>query len=265
VFFLAWRDALMKGRKAMRRMHGLCSLAMLLAWLGAVRADDKCQQILDRAIQAHGAAKLEKQPAAIWKRKGMLSVVGLNIPFTGERYEAAKDRYRNEMSLEIAGERHQSVTVFNGKQGWSVRNNVLDEMPEEVLTEAKEQAHIDWAQRLYPLKDQAYTLSPVPDITVDDRPAEGFKVSHKGYRDLTFYFDTRTHLLAKCICQGRDSQTFELVSQEEFYSNYKDVNGIQVAMTRRIKLAGEDFMEIEIVEFRAALKLDEKLFQKPGK
>jgi hypothetical protein len=249
----------------MRIRCGLLGLALLLAVGAWAAADEKSTQLLEQAIAAHQATKLEKLTAATWKGKGTVRIAGMKIPFTGPWLVAGRDKMRIELQMEIAEDKVTVLNIYNGKEGWTVFGGELNDLDQEGLEEMKEVAHVNWAQSLWPLWDKAYKLSPVPDITIDGKTAQGFKVSREGHRDFTFYFDAQSHLLVKCTCQARDEESHELVQQEEFYSNYKEVAGIKVPMMYQIKRAGEMFLEAETSAYIPAEKLEDKLFQKPEK
>jgi len=60
-----------------------------------------------------------------------------------------------------------------------------------------------WVAMLAPLKDKAYTLAPIGEVKVEDRPALGLRVSRKGNRDINLYFDKKTYLRVKTNTASR--------------------------------------------------------------
>ena len=53
------------------------------------------------------------------------------------------------------------------------------------------------------------------------------------------------------------------VSQDVFYSDYKEVDGIKRAMKTKILRDGKKFLEMETSDFKPVEKLDDKVFAKP--
>src|SRR5436190_7796923 len=126
----------------MRTTCALLGVALLLAGLTtAAGADEKCQQLLEQAIKAHGADKLEKQPASIWKGKGTIQLTGMKIPFTGEWTVGGPNKMRIDLQMEIGGDRIQILTIYNGKQGWTVFGGDVNDLEEDALEEMKETAY----------------------------------------------------------------------------------------------------------------------------
>ena len=130
------------------------------------------------------------------------------------------------------------------------------------LAEAKEEAYGEWVATLLPLMDKAFTLAPLGEIRVDQRPAAGVKVSRVGRRDVNLYFDKATGLLVKIEARVKDDDGQE-VTEETFLSDYRDVQGTKQAMKTTVKRDGKPYLESEVTECRLAEKLDDGVFAKP--
>jgi len=114
------------------------------------------------------------------------------------------------------------------------------------------------------LLDREYKLSPLGEEKIDDRPAIGLHVEHRGFRDLNLYFDKENYLLLKVETRIKDPlRGGEEVAAETLYSDYRDVDGIMTARKVTIKYDGKTYIESEITEAKYAEKLDDKVFEKP--
>jgi hypothetical protein len=137
-------------------------------------------------------------------------------------------------------------------------------MPPERLAEQKEEIYAAWVADLVALKEKMFTLSSLGETNVDGKPAVGVKVSSKGHRDINLYFDKETGLLAKSETRVKDEMLGgQEVGQETFYSDYKEVQGVKVAMKAVIKRDGKLYVEADTTEYIPAEKLDDNLFLKP--
>src|SRR4051794_12104141 len=170
----------------------LVALAPEAARVG--RSEEKAgpRAIIDKAIQAAGGeAKLAQFKAHTWTEKGTYYGMGDGLPYTGKYAVQWPDRF----SMEIEG---FFKMVVNGDHGWTKGGdgNTM-EMSKEQFAEHKETNLGGYIATLLPLKDKAFTLTPLPEAKVDDRPAAGVQVSHKGHRDVKLYFDKQTGLLVK--------------------------------------------------------------------
>jgi hypothetical protein len=241
-------------------------LSLLLAAAASARADDEAgvKSILDKAIKATGGEeKLAKYKAATWKAKGKINVEGVEIAFTLEAAAQPPKQLRAKSEGEFSGVKFERTQVVNGDKGWISLTGNTQDMPEGDLAAAKEDLYAHWVAMLVPLKDAAFQLAPLPEIKIGDRPAVGVKVSHQGHKDISLYFDKEKGLLLKIQRRVKDLMGQE-VDQETFYTDYKEENGILHPMKQKTKRAGNDFLQIELTEFKPAEQLDPNMFAKPG-
>ena len=113
------------------------------------------------------------------------------------------------------------------------------------------------------LKDKAYTLSALKEVKVNGKAAVGVKVAAKGHKDIELYFDKDSGLQVKTVRVSLDPQTMKDVSYEVIYSDIKEFNGVKHATKALVNQDGKKYMEMEITEFKALDKVDEKEFAKP--
>lgn len=230
------------------------------------RADDKdaMRALVDQAIKAHGGeAVLTKFVAYTLRMKGTLHVQNMAIDFTGDMSTQGANQQRAAIDLEIGGQKVSVINVFNRNKGWVKLNETVLEMNKDQLEEAKEGAYASWLFSLVPLKDEAFTLAPLGEINVDNRPAVGIRVSHKGHRDVNLFFDKKTNLLVKTENRVKDEQANQEVTQETFLGGYDDKGEIRKALKLTLRRDGKLFLEAEISELKALEKLDDSVFDKP--
>ena len=254
----------------MRRLLIPCALVLALAALG--RADDAsdARAVVEKAVKARGGAdNLAKYKADVLKVKGAVHVSGLDIDFTGEISFQQPDKSRAVIEGTVMGTNFKSTRVVNGDKGWI--DDLLGaarqqrDMSKEELAEERESQNANSIIRLAVLTDKAYTLSTVGESKVGDKEAVGILVKCKGYRDVSLFFDKKTHLLLKSETRGKDPQGGgdTEFTQEAFYDDYKEVGDLQVAHKLTIKRDGKAFLESEATEFKPEEKLDDGLFAKP--
>lgn len=254
----------------MRRLLIPCALVLALAALG--RADDAAdaKAVVEKAIKARGGAdNLAKYKADVLKIKGAVHVSGLDIDFTGEISFQQPDKSRTVIEGTVMGTNFKSTRVVNGDKGWI--DDLLGaarqqrDMSKEELAEERESQNANSIARLAVLTDKAYTLSTVGESKVGDKEAVGILVKRKGYRDVSLFFDKKTHLLLKSETRVKDPQGGgdTEFTQEAFYDDYKKVGDLQVAHKLTIKRDGKAFLESETTEFKPEEKLDDGLFAKP--
>ncbi len=252
-----------------KRLSATLALALLFGFLAPARADDKeSRAIIDKAIKAMGGEeKLTKSMKATWKAKGTFHGMGVPIEYTGEWAMLAPEKSRVQINFEVNNEKAMFVMVYDGKQGWRkfVLGNDAMEMDfgKDELEEAKEGLWSSYVGALVPLKDaKVFTLAPLGEVKVENKPALGVKVSSKGHRDLNLYFDKDSGLLVKSEGRVRNEGGQE-VEQEMFFLEYKEFNGAKSPTKIKINREGKLYVDGETTEYQVVDKFDEKTFTKP--
>ena len=245
--------------------YAFLAFGLVLTATVAARADDSAaaRALVDKAIKAQGGeAVLSKWRGGTAKLKGTIHIEGMAAAFTGEFAVQGSDRQKFDIQAEVGGEKFRLVYVLRGDKGWFKFNDDTMELDKEDLAEMQEEAYAGWLATLVPLKDKKFTLAPLGEIQVDQRPALGVKVSSKGHRDLNLYFDKETGLLVKTEARVKDDNDQE-VTEETFLSDYKEVQGTKQATKFITKRDGKPYLEGEVTEYQLAEKLDDGVFAKP--
>ncbi len=117
------------------------------------------------------------------------------------------------------------------------------------LEERLKQVRLAWAERLFPLTDEAYTLSTIDGIEVSGRPTVGIKASHADGGDSRFYFDKETYLIAKIEAMVISPQHGpDPVLREAFYTGRTSYGPSKFKLIYDKKL----FVEGETVDYKVA-------------
>jgi outer membrane lipoprotein-sorting protein len=242
-------------RKALCTAAGVCFA--LLTFLSA-RADDAtdARALIDKAVKATGGKdKLAKYKAQTWNEKGVYHGMGMAQPYTGKYAVLWPDKFR----MEIQG---VFTLVLDGDKGWINSMGETKEMTKEQLTAQQESTYVGHITNLVPLEDKSFTLTTLPEIKVNERPALGVKVVKKGKPDVSLYFDKATTLLVKSSfrAKGEDGKT---VTQDTYLSDYRDVEGVKLPKKIVLKHDDKIYVEAENSDMKLSEKLDDKVFAKP--
>jgi hypothetical protein len=223
--------------------------------------------VIDRAIKAQGGeANMSKQKAAIMKGSGKYYGAGEGIPFTGEWAIQPLTQIRAAIEGKVNDQTFRMVRVVNGDKGWIKFNaEAVKEMTKEEVAEQREELHANWVANLVPLKDKAYQLAPLGESKVDGRDTVGVRVSRKGHRDVSLFFDKASGLLAKTetVVKDLEGGGDKEMTQEVFQSDFKEIDGVKHPMKTVLKRDAKLFVEVEWSEVRPAEKLDESIFARP--
>ncbi|HEV3256354.1 MAG TPA: hypothetical protein VG013_05685 [Gemmataceae bacterium] len=242
---------------------GTLAFGLVLGLAHRALAEDTAQAIIDKAIKAHGGAKKLSTVRGIQaKTKGKIEIAG-GLEFTQETSLQPPDKFKEVLDLEVKGQNVTVTTVFDGKKAWVNANGTTTELEDKFVAEFKEVAHLTRVSRLTTLKDKSFKLSPLGEVKVNDRPAVGIKVSSKGHKDISLYFDKKTGLVAKTERRTLDAMTKAEVTEERIVTEYQDVDGSKVAKNVIVNHDGKKFLEAEVTEVKFVDKIDDSEFDKP--
>jgi hypothetical protein len=249
------------------RTTGIVTLALVLSSAAINRAPAEeaagARALLDRAISAAGGeTRLERFKAAEWTCKGTAHA-STDLAFTEHCFAQWPEQFRNESVVEGGGQKLERALILDGSQGWiKVEKNAVV-MNDAARDEFRDKVHVlRMSATLLPLKEKSVTLKPLDEIKIDGRAAVGLSAGCPGWPDLSLYFDKEKGLLLKCERTVKDPLLGK-VSEETFFSDYHEVEGLQVAQKVSVRRGGKPFLDWAISDFRVRAKLDRALFAAP--
>jgi len=98
---------------------------------------------------------------------------------------------------------------------------------------------------------------------VNGKPAIGVKISKEGRKDISFYFDKQTGLMAKMERRAVDFQTKQEVTEERIVTGYQVIAGRQMPKTVIVNRDGQKLIEAEVIEGQFVDKFGDAEFGQP--
>jgi hypothetical protein len=248
------------------RMTRMIALALALVPLAArpARAEEAAaRSLIDRSIEAAGGeARLARFKAAEWTCKGT-GHASTALDFTDRYFVQWPEQFRHESAVEVKGHKFERALVLDGEQGWVRQDGTTVPMNDDALAELRDKVHVlRLAATLLPLRDKGVTLKPLDDVKIEGRAAAGVTASCTGHPDLRLYFDKDKGLLLKCERTVKDP-LLGTVSEETFFDDYHEVEGVQVARKVSVRRGGKPFLDWSVTDFQVRAKLDRGLFGRP--
>lgn len=249
-------------------MHRLLfSAALVVLALATARADNDptAVMILAKAMRAHGGEQtLAKYQAWQHKATGTLHRLAQQIAFSGEWSHQSFTQRRIAID-ELNNKPAPLFFVVDGAKGWLKAGAAASkEINKEQHAEEAEQMHVNWVLMLAPLREKAYTLTPLGETTIKDTAVVGIKVARKDWRDIDLFFDKQTQLLVKATVQIKDAELNDKeVMQEMYFSDYREAQNVKYAGKVLIQRDGKDYVEMVRTEMRYFEKLDNSIFAQP--
>lgn len=239
-------------------------LALVLALSTASAQEPEPKALIEKAIKAHGGEEiLLKLQTARTKGTGSVEVMGLTIKFTSETVQTPT-KHKSRMVMEVAGQKIDATEVFDGDKAWLVLMNKVIDLEGEKLKAMKDSAHASTVETLVPLlKDKQFTVEPLKEEKINDKPAVGIRAKAKGQRDVDIYFDKETGLVVKVSRLSYDSDAEKDAQYEAIVTEYKDFGSVKHASKVLVNKDGKKFMNLEITDVKVVDKVDAKEFARP--
>jgi hypothetical protein len=169
------------------------------------------------------------------------------------------------MSFEVMNQKIDIIQVFDGKKFWVSTNGKTEEIKDpKLIQEVRESARAEGGGNFVDmLNDKEMELSSVGTVKVRGKEAIGIRAAKKGQREVTYFFDKKTHLLVKTEQRALDTMSMQEYTQEKYMLEYADQDGMKVPRKIDIHKDGEPFVSIELTKVTATEKLDASYFQMP--
>lgn len=246
-------------------MISAAAVAVFLQSLGGAQPQDEARAIITKGIKAMGVDKDSDDFKGMrMKSKGTLEVMGMTLNIAQTVTIRYPDQFREALNLEVNNMNVPIVTIFDGKKGWVEANGmVVMKFDDKANAEMKEIAGLIRISRLKPLLDKQYQLAVIGEVKVEEKPALGVRVSSKGVKDISLFFDKQTGLLSKVERQALDVATGQEVQEERIVRSYKDQDGRKVPHQVTVNRDGKKLLEVEVTEFANLDNVDASEFQMP--
>ncbi len=249
----------------MPRNRGWIAVACLALWAGLAQAQETAQTVIERSIQAHGGRnRLDRPGADRAKIKGTLFVNSVEVPFTSEILVQLPSKRKVTITMAMKDQLPTTIVqICNGDQAYVSINSRPMKPEASAVAEMRESLALARVVRLVPLlSDRSFQLSLLPETKVNDRPALAVKAEVKGRKPFLLYFDKATNFLVKTEHE-LDDGAGKSVTQEEFYSDFRDLAGFRRPIKMTVFRKGAKVMEAEFLEVKYYERVEDAEFAKP--
>jgi hypothetical protein len=248
------------------RSSTIFAMAVLLVSqpAGRTESSDEARALIGKAVKAMGMDKIPDDTQGFrTKTKGTLEVMGMTLNFEQTVIVRLPNQLKDVMELDVNNMKIPVVTVFDGKKGWVEANGKLIKLDDKMNAELKEVASMIKFGRLTPLLDNKFDLAIIGEVTVEEKPAVGIRVSTKGSKDFSLFFDKKTNLLIKAERQALDAMTGKDVQEERIIRSYQDKDGRKIPHNIVVLRDGKKFLEAEVTEHTPLATVDPSEFAMP--
>jgi hypothetical protein len=245
----------------------LAALAAGLALGPAARAaaQEDPRAVVARAVQAYGGAdRLARLHCVRVTTQGTVQLAGAEAPFAAETTVQLPGRMRSVLHADLKGQAHTVTQVIDGNRVSVLVDDRAQPVKDVVAAELRELLYAEQIHTLTPLlRDPVYRLGLAGEGPVAGRPAVAVRVGSPEHKDVVLWFDREAGLLVKAERRTLDPETSREVLQEEYYSDYRESDGLQRPRKVVVFKDGKKFMEGEVVAIKYMDKVDASTFAQP--
>jgi zinc protease len=226
----------------------------------AARSDGSGRMLLDRAIAAKGG--LERLRAI----KTIVATTSTSMTSPeGGRYEATATtylEYPNHVRVETQLQNVSSVQVYDGEHAWVKDPAGVHDVPERFLRDLQVSLRRDTVSLLLAAEKGDIRTRALPNAKGEGgKMLQALELSADDLEPLVLYLDPDSGLIAKqTYTAGGAGQPLI----EESFSDYRAVDGVQVAHGATIRRAGQVVLERRASSIKINSSLDPELFKRPA-
>jgi zinc protease len=172
-------------------------------------------------------------------------------------------RYPNAFRVDARMPTGLVTQVFNGGEYWIQDERGIREAPESVAEQIRGTVQRDVVGLLLALADGKVSARRLPDVQTGGREVRALGIAARGLRPLILLLDPSTDLILaqRYDVPGGSGTTLQM---EESFSDYRNINGLQVAFSAVVRRAGAPFLSRQLKTFESNVPLELSLFVKPS-
>ncbi|HEU5059803.1 MAG TPA: pitrilysin family protein, partial [Kofleriaceae bacterium] len=226
------------------------------------KAEAAARAVLEAALAAKGGAdKLAAVKSLSWKGKATLNLPNGKVPAQVEKRFVAPDKLRLDMVIEMGGAKMSITTALAGDIGWAQErrpdgSRTID-FPASEVEAGKAQIWRDQDFVLLRHREKGATVAPLDDVDLDGVKHHAIRVTAADGKTVVLLVDKKNKRLGGMTYEEQG------VSAEERFGNYKAVNGVQVAQSRRTKSAQVD-LDTQVTDIQINPPIDAGIYKKPA-
>jgi zinc protease len=170
--------------------------------------------------------------------------------------------YPNRVRVETKLPKLSLVQVYDGKNGWVKDPAGVHDVQPPAVREMEAGLQRDTIAILLAAVDGTVRARALPDVKdAEGRRQRVLELSSPGLDPMVMYLDPDTGLIAKqAYIVGGPGRPLV----EELFSNYRVVDGVQIAFGASVRRGGAAVLERRIKDIRINAPLDQALFKRPS-
>ena len=170
-------------------------------------------------------------------------------------------QYPDRVRVETKGPQGLQIQVYDGERGWVRDPGGVHDVPDAALRDMASSLRRDTVTALLAADRGELRARLLPDVKdADGTLRNALELSSPTFEPLVLHIDPRTGLIAKQAYVVR-APGQPLV--EELYSDYRVVEGVNVAFTAEVRTGGKPVVSRRLNDISINGTLDPRLFARP--
>jgi hypothetical protein len=169
--------------------------------------------------------------------------------------------YPDRVRVETKAADFSIVQVFDGTRAWVKDPKGVHDVPERMIRDLQSGLRRDTIAVLLSALDGKVRARSLPDVKDENgKIHHALELSGTDLEPMVMYVDPDTSLIAKqTYVAGGAGQPLV----EELFGDYKEVDGVQVAFTARLRVGGRQVLERKVSNFAVNGAISPTLFARP--
>ncbi len=228
----------------------------------AITAEEglKAKRLLDRAIAAKGG--LDRLRAVKRIAAGTRTTMTAPDGRTQETDATTYLEYPDHVRVETRLPEGSTLQVYDGVHAWVRDPRGVQEVPERYIRDLQTSLRRDTIAVLLAAEQGSVRARALPDVKGDTGTVRhALEVSSNDLDPMILYIDADTGLVSKqSYVIGGPGQPVV----EEIFTDYRPVDGVEIAYTARVRVAGRPTLERHVTTITINPPFDAALFKRPA-
>jgi zinc protease len=171
-------------------------------------------------------------------------------------------QYPNRVRVETRLPEATIVQVYDGQRAWIQDPAGTHQVPNEAVREMEISLRRDTIALLLAAHDGTVNLRLLPDVKDGSGTVQrALEFSGTVLEPIVLYVDPATHLVSRqAYVAGGPGEPLV----EEVFSDYRNVDGVQIAFTAAVRRGGQPILERRITDVTLRSRFEPSLFKRPG-
>ena len=218
----------------------------------------QARDIMRQARQAQGGLDaLQNLSGYHVQASSMAQQRGQTFSLETETWIEMPNRFRQNTTVDIQGQTINSLTVWDGQQGWVRQQGQVQQLQGNQVGSIRQSLYLDPLHVLLYTTQEGFTYAYQGTETVDGTEAHAMQVQTPQGQSVTFHFDTENFLP---IQRTRSAQGSTV---RTVFRDYQRVDGYAFAFTQRTFLNDSLAQEQNVEDIVINPSFDPQLFQEP--